>query len=154
MASLLYKVGLSAQVEAWDTGVTPPELVALVESEGSLSPSGTLDLGCGTGTKVVYLCRQGWETTGVDLVARALAIARRKAAPAGVEPRLLQGDVTRLGDLDIGEGYSLLLDPGCYHSLFPVALRDAYAKGVTAAAGRGPASCSMASCPASERSTG
>ncbi|TEU17501.1 MAG: methyltransferase domain-containing protein, partial [Anaerolineales bacterium] len=49
----------------WDTEVTPPEVVELIEGEG-LSPGRALDLGCGTGTNCIYLVRHGWEVVGVD----------------------------------------------------------------------------------------
>lgn len=131
--SLLYQVAYLVGFKPWDTGKNPPELVAAVEGDHALAPSRALDLGCGTGTNVVYLCRHGWDTTGVDRVGRALAAGRRRAARAGVSPRFVQGDATRLQDLDIGSEYRLLLDLGCYHSL-PKTRCDAYAEGVTAVA--------------------
>ncbi len=36
----------------WDTGITPPEVVQLVEAE-HFPPGRALDIGCGTGTNVV-----------------------------------------------------------------------------------------------------
>ncbi len=123
-------------LKPWDTGVSPPELVRLVEGDHALNGGRALDLGCGTGTNVVYLSRHGWDATGIDNVGRVLAGAQRKATEAGVEPRLIRGDVTRLGELGIGAGYTLLLDLGCYHSL-PKTQCDAYAEGVTAVAAPG-----------------
>jgi SAM-dependent methyltransferase len=93
-----------------------------------------LDLGCGTGAHVVYLERHGWQTTGVDLVGRAVSATLRRAADAGVDPTLIEGDVTQLIQLGIGDGYDLIFDFGCYHSLYPMAMRDAYARNVTAVA--------------------
>jgi hypothetical protein len=48
----------------------------------------------------------------------------------------LEGDVTELGVLGVGGGYSLLFDHGCYHSI-PPERRPAYARSVTAAAAPG-----------------
>jgi len=127
-----YLVGL----KPWDSGRPPPELVEYVEGEHRLPPGKALDLGCGTGTNVVYLARNGWEATGVDFVGRAIAQARRKASAAGVTARLVVGDVTRLGELGVGDGHRLLLDLGCFHAI-PAARREAYARGLTQAAQSG-----------------
>ena len=120
----------------WDSGVPPPELVAVVEGDDRLPPGKALDLGCGTGTNCIYLAQHGWDVTGVDFVPRAINGARRKAAAAGVSPRLIVGDVTRLSALGVGGGHRLLLDLGCFHSI-PDAGRDAYASGATEVAGPG-----------------
>lgn len=56
-----------------------------------------LDIACGFGRMTVGLARAGIEVTGVDLSPPLLAEARRRAATAGVEPRLLRGDMRDLG---------------------------------------------------------
>ena len=99
-------------------------------------PRTGFDLGCGTGTDTIYLATHGWEVTGVDIVPKALATARRDATAAGVAPRLVQGDVTRLQDLGVGDGYTLVVDFGCFHTL-PGDRRAAYVVGVTEAAAPG-----------------
>jgi len=110
----------------WDTGVTPPEVVALIE-RGDLSPSRALDLGCGTGTNCIYLVRHGWEAVGVDFSALAIRRARRKSRRAGVDCRFYRADVTDLGFL--AGPFDLALDIGCLHSL-PPERRGRYAAGV------------------------
>ena len=134
--SFFFRAAYLLGFKPWDTGVSPPELVSVVEGPGKLEPGKALDLGCGTGTNSIYLARHGWGTTGVDFVPRAIAQARRKAAAGGASPRLLVGDVTRLPELGIGTGYGLLLDLGCFHSI-PEAGRDAYAGGASAVATQG-----------------
>lgn len=128
----MYLVGF----KPWDSGVPPPELVEVVEGPAALPPGRGLDLGCGTGTNVVYMARHGWEATGVEMVGRAVRAARRRAEAAGVSARLLQGDVTRLDRLGVGAGHSLLLDMGCFHGI-PSVRRGAYVEGVTRAAAPG-----------------
>src|SRR5439155_10638110 len=79
----------------WDTGVTPPEVVELIEGRAALERGRALDLGCGTGTNVRYLAEHGWETTGVDAVPAA--IDRATAKLGGVaNARVVLGDVTEL----------------------------------------------------------
>jgi cyclopropane fatty-acyl-phospholipid synthase-like methyltransferase len=112
----------------WDSGITPPEIVTLIEEEG-LPPGRSIDLGCGTGTNVVYLAKHGWEATGVDFIGRAIRQGRRKARQAGVasRTRFLRGDVTRLSPSDLGGPFDLAVDIGCCHSL-PVDARARYAQ--------------------------
>jgi 2-polyprenyl-3-methyl-5-hydroxy-6-metoxy-1,4-benzoquinol methylase len=76
-----------------------------------------LDLGCGTGTNVIYLARQGWEATGIDYVAQAIEEAKKKAAEQGVRATFYQGNVTRLEQLPLEGPFDFLLDIGCFHSL-------------------------------------
>lgn len=112
----------------WDTGVPPPELVEVVEGSSRrepLPPGRALDLGCGTGTNVIYLAQHGWQAVGVDYSPRAIRMARRKAraaGAAGVDLRV--ADVTDLRDLD--GPFDLALDMGCFHSLEAVG-RSKYA---------------------------
>jgi SAM-dependent methyltransferase len=52
-----------------------------------LTPSTALDLGCGTGGDGIWLARQGWTVTGVDISAAALRQAEQTARGAGVSDR-------------------------------------------------------------------
>ena len=98
----------------WDTQVTPPEVVELIESE-ALAPGRALDLGCGTGTNAVYLARHGWDVVGVDFSALAIRRAVRRARCAGVACTFYQADVTDLSFLH--QPFDLGLDIGCLHSV-------------------------------------
>ena len=128
--SFFFRAAYLLGVKPWDSGISPPELVAVVEGQDRLASGKALDLGCGTGTNSIYLAQHGWEATGVDFVPRAINAARRKASAIGVSPRFVVGDVTRLTELGVGAGYDLLLDLGCFHSI-PDAGRDAYVHGAT-----------------------
>lgn len=133
--SVFFRAAYLFGFKPWDSGVPPPELVTFVEN----NPAGkSLDLGCGTGTNTIYLAQKGWDATGIDFVPRAIGTAKKKAAAAGVSPRLMVGDVTRLSELGIGAGFNLLLDLGCFHSI-PDAGRDDYVQGVNAVARSGAA---------------
>jgi SAM-dependent methyltransferase len=117
-----YRHGTSSR---WDTGVTPPEVVAAV---AETEPGRALDLGCGTGTNVLYLAQRGWFATGVDFSSLAIESARRKADwVAGAT--FVEGDVTRLSALGVDGPFDLVLDIGCYHGI-PTGRRDAYAREV------------------------
>jgi len=107
----------------------------LVEGTEALAPGRALDLGCGGGTQAIYLAQHGWDVTAVDYVGQALARARQRAAAARVAVQWVQGDVTRLDALGLGDGYQLLFDFGCFHGL-NAGERAAYAAGVRTVAAR------------------
>lgn len=113
----------------WDTGVTPPEVV---EEVSTLEPGRALDLGCGTGTNVLWLVRRGWTAVGVDFSALAIESARRKA-DSTADAAFIEGDVTRLHELGVVGPFDLVLDIGCFHSV-PMRRRDDYVRGVAAVA--------------------
>ncbi len=100
------------QSPPWDTGISPPELIAFIEKN---SPGKALDLGCGTGTNAITLAKHGWEVVGVDYIRRAIQTARRKALQARVDVKFLLHDVTRLDELSVN--FDLVLDIGCFHNL-------------------------------------
>lgn len=96
----------------WDTGISPPELLEFIQGH---PPGNALDLGCGTGTNLITLARNGWQVTGVDFIPKAIRLAEKKCQQAGISARLLVGDVSRLDGLE--ESFDLILDIGCFHNL-------------------------------------
>jgi len=122
--ALAYRTGRTP----WDTGVTPPELVDLIQGADALTSGSALDMGCGTGTNVAYLADRGWTATGVEADRRAVAAAERRVLTSP-GARVLRGDVTRLDALAVDGPFDLVLDIGCFHSIAP-GRRDAYAHGV------------------------
>ena len=132
----VYRAAYQMGLAVWQRDASPPELVDLVEGPSPLSPGRALDVGCGTGTDSIYLSQHGWDVTGVDMVAKALVRAHRRAATAGVTPRLVNGDATRLRELGVGDGFTLLLIFGCFHTL-PEDRRPLYVAGVSEVAAPG-----------------
>ena len=85
--SFFFRAAYLVGFKPWDSGVPPPQLVAVVEGSDALLPQKALDLGCGTGTNSIYMARHGWDVTGIDFVPRAVSIAPDKiAAPADANP--------------------------------------------------------------------
>lgn len=131
----------------WDTGVTPPEVVHLVEHR-RIPPGRALDLGCGTGTNSIYLAQHGWEVVGVDFSGVAILRARRRARRAGVDVRFYHADVT---DLSFLHGrFDLALDIGCLHGV-PPDRRKGYAEGLVRLIRPGGFYLLYAFCPRQDR---
>jgi cyclopropane fatty-acyl-phospholipid synthase-like methyltransferase len=78
-------------------------------------PGKALDLGCGSGTNIAYLARQGWQVVGIDFAFRAVEIARRRMAWEKLAGEVRFGDASRTAHH--GNGYNLVLDIGCLHGL-------------------------------------
>ncbi|MFG2926656.1 class I SAM-dependent methyltransferase [Streptomyces sp. NPDC048305] len=120
----------------WDWGITPPELIAVVEGADAVRPGSALELGCGTGTNAVYLAGHGWRVDAVDLVERAVLQAREKVVTAKVDVNVLCGDATRLDEIGLPGPYDLFFDLSCYCGI-PPHRRDDYAAGLTSRAAPG-----------------
>jgi SAM-dependent methyltransferase len=110
--SLSYRILYALGFTRWEQAATLPALRERIftlfqrEEEGRQAPFGpVLDLGCGSGIWGVELAKRGWQVTGVDFVPKALRRARTRAQQAGVEMRLIEGDVTRLSDFDVGSDF-------------------------------------------------
>ncbi|HLC02845.1 MAG TPA: class I SAM-dependent methyltransferase [Anaerolineales bacterium] len=109
----------------WDSGPRE-ELVRLVES-GRLKPGRVIDLGSGTASNCIFLAQHGFDVTGVDFAAAAVALGEQRARQAGVEVRFLQDDLTHLRH--ISGTYDLLIDYGTLDDLSPRD-RDLYVRNV------------------------
>jgi SAM-dependent methyltransferase len=88
------------------------------EQQGRQPPYGlALDLGTGSGIWGIELAKRGWQVTGIDIVDSALRRARNRVQEAGVDIRLVRGDVTALRAAGVGSGFRLVLDTGTFHDL-------------------------------------
>jgi SAM-dependent methyltransferase len=85
-----------------------------VVAEERIAPGRVIDLGCGTGANAIWLVQQGFETTGMDISPLAIERARKRAAEAGTQVRLVAGDVLE-PPAEIGGPYDFVFDRGCYH---------------------------------------
>jgi SAM-dependent methyltransferase len=125
----------------WDSSKAEMELLhRLDEIALAAHPSGrarggglrAIDLGCGTGTNAIELCKRGFEVTACDISGSAIEQAKAKASAAGA------GDIT-FAVADILEALpveaasvDLAFDRGCLHSVDgPV--REVFAANVAAA---------------------
>ena len=124
----------------WEDAATDPPFVEKAwelferEEHGRELPYGpALDLGMGSAVWGIQLAKRGWQVTGIDIVDKALQRARDRVQEAGVDIRLVHGDVTALRAAGIGSGFRLVLDTGTFHDL-DSAQREAMGREVSAVA--------------------
>jgi SAM-dependent methyltransferase len=121
--SRFYKVLYRLGITPWERMPTLPvakQVAAMLDrEEGKREPpyGQALDLGCGSGIWSIELAKRGWQVTGIDIVPRAVRIARERAQQAGVEVQFVEGDVAALRAAGVGSGFRLVLDFGAVHGL-------------------------------------
>lgn len=98
----------------WETNQSPPELIEFIQNH---TAGKALDLGCGTGMNCRTLSEAGWQTVGIDLALLAVRKARERFKKAGLRGSFHNGDI--LVDRFQPCEFDLVLDIGCFHSLFP-----------------------------------
>jgi cyclopropane fatty-acyl-phospholipid synthase-like methyltransferase len=86
-----------------------------------------LDTGCGTGDNALFFAERGQPVLGIDLVAKPIESARRKAEERGIQAEFLQMDALRLQDLD--RTFDSVIDCGLFHVL-PDEDRPPYVEGL------------------------
>lgn len=109
------------------------ELIAREEDEYGPPFGAALDLGTGSAVWGIHLAKRGWEVTGIDIIEKALRRARERVNEAGVEMRLVHGDVTAMREAGVGSGFRLVLDTGTFHGLSDTQ-REAVGREVSAVA--------------------
>lgn len=80
--------------------------VEFYRAEADRQGGSVLELGCGTGHKLIPIAADGHPCTGLDLSPEMLAEARRKADERGVEVQWVQGDMR---GLDLGRTFDLVV---------------------------------------------
>lgn len=111
----------------WVIEAPQPEVVGLVER--GLVAGRLLDSGCGTGEHSLLAAQHGAAVMGVDISARAVEKARRKAAERGIDLELAV--VSMLEPVPFEDGaFDCVLDSGVFHSFEGQEQRD-YVDNVT-----------------------
>jgi len=113
----------------WNTGRPDPHLVRLI-SRWPPERGAVLDVGCGTGSDALWLARQGFQVTALDIAEGAMAVARERAGREALDITLLQGNFLTCAIPD--EDFSLVFDRGCLHSCRSETARQQFARRVAA----------------------
>jgi len=111
----------------WDTGCPDSHLTRVLRDH-AIAPCTAVDIGCGTGTNVVWLSRQGFTAVGTDLAPTAIAIARGKAGAAACRFEVADLFV----DTIPGGPFGFVYDRGCFHTFDDPAVRRTFVSRVAA----------------------
>ena len=98
----------------WDSGEPDGHLASVIERYG-IEPGNALEVGCGTGTNTIWLARQGFAVTALDISENAIAAARAKVAAAKVDCELLVADF--LAEEVPGAPFRFAYDRGVFHTV-------------------------------------
>lgn len=84
-----------------------------------LDPAATevLEYGCGTGPGACFLAARGFRVDAVDLIPRAIDLARRCAAERGLAINFRVQDMCALADEPPTKRYELIVDSYCLQSI-------------------------------------
>ena len=86
-----------------------------------VQPYKVLDLGCGEGKDSVFLARNGYRVTGVDIAESGLDKGRLLAERCGTRVDFLRADIS---DYRLTEKYDIILSSGVFHFLRPEIRRE------------------------------
>lgn len=107
----VFQQAYEGQPPPWVIGRPQADVVALVEAGGVRGE--VLDIGCGTGEHAIFLAGRGHAVTGIDMVPKAIEIARQNAAARGVQVDFQVGNALELATL--GRQFDTVLDTGLFH---------------------------------------
>lgn len=101
----------------WNIETPPDFLVRLVENKQVVCCR-TIEFGCGAGNYAVWLAKQGFDVTGIDISPTAIGLARKNAMKQGVRCTFVVADV--LGDLTEVKGpFDFAFEWELLHHIFP-----------------------------------
>jgi SAM-dependent methyltransferase len=96
----------------------PPEIFEKMIKSGKIKPCKAVDLGCGAGNYAVWLARNGFDVTGIDISESAIGHANDLAIRMEVSCRFVAADL--LGNLKEFQGYfDFDYDWEVLHHIFP-----------------------------------
>ncbi|OCB25329.1 transferase [Mycobacterium malmoense] len=97
----------------WDTKAPKDSVVAW--HGGGWVHGDVLDIGCGLGDNAIYLARNGFRVTGLDISPTALVTAQLRAHEAGADVTFAVADATKLDGFT--DAFDTVIDSGMFHCL-------------------------------------
>lgn len=110
----------------WELGKPRPILVEFIE-KGLIKKGAALDLCCGAGTNTVYLAKNGFEVSGIDISPTAVDMATKKAQKANAKVTFSVQNFVELPFKDAQ--FAFVFDMGCFHHVEPEN-REKFIRGV------------------------
>lgn len=110
--TMFYRKARTAEELPWhrdEPGRFLVEAIAAKERAGR-----ALDVGCGSGVFSVYMAKRGYDVTGIDLIPRAIEMAKERAERERALVTFVNADLL---DWKTPLRFDLVLDSGCLHSL-------------------------------------
>lgn len=102
---------------SWEAPTPNKSLMRLLTNKPNLlTNKKIIDLGCGEGRDTIFLTRQGFDVTGVDISLTALKKARKLALQAHLQPQFLAMNVLYLNGLS-DETFDIAFNMGCLHMI-------------------------------------
>jgi len=100
----------------WDIGAPQPEIVKLVE-KNEIPKGRVLDIGCGLGDNSIFLAKNGFSVTCMDIAHLAIDKGKIKAVKQKVKVNFRVGDALRLDEYFDQEYFDAVVDSGLFHTL-------------------------------------
>ncbi|MCP4675277.1 MAG: class I SAM-dependent methyltransferase [Deltaproteobacteria bacterium] len=109
----------------WDTG-RPDKNLVQVATDRPIEPCSALEIGCGYGHNAIWLSKQGFTVTALDVSEIAIEKAKENADRRGVECNFRAADF--LDETAPGSSFELVFDRGCFHLHDTPLLRKSFAR--------------------------
>lgn len=100
---MVYEQNVAFWDRAWGGVKTPytqmpklPYIDTLPEKLRQANTKRILDLGCGSGWLSIYLAREGFQVSGVDIATHAIELAKMWAAQENLDTKFTTADITEL----------------------------------------------------------
>ena len=97
----------------WDIGRPQPAFVDL-HASGALQGGALLDAGCGTGENALFFAARGFDVLGIDIVTRAIDLAREKSRDREIPAEFRVADALALSRLR--RSFDVVIDSGLFHT--------------------------------------
>jgi SAM-dependent methyltransferase len=110
----------------WNIGRHDSNLVDFIEKR-KIQKCSVLEIGCGFGYSSIWMAKNGFTVTGIDIAKLAVEKAKKNAQSENVKCDFFQADF--LNDTIEGR-FDFAFDRGCFHSTEPDGKREQFAKKV------------------------